>query len=73
VRTPSRHKFPCSKIQVQETFDQYNRVIPHWAHSGQTPDEIYFKTGTDVPSELKTAAVKARVARREVNLTTKRC
>jgi putative transposase len=65
--------FAAVERQVNFYIDQYNRVIPHSAHSGQTPDEIYFKTGTDVTSELQAAAVKARVARREVNLTTKRC
>jgi hypothetical protein len=65
--------FAAVEKQVNFYIDQYNRVIPHSAHSGQTPDEIYFKTGTEVPSELQAAAVKARVARRETNLTTKRC
>jgi putative transposase len=65
--------FATVEKQVNFYIDQYNRVIPHSAHSGQTPDEIYFKTGINVPSELQAAAVKARVSRREVNLTTKRC
>ena len=27
---------------------EYNQVMPHWAHKGLTPDEVYFGTGTGV-------------------------
>jgi hypothetical protein len=56
--------FAAVERQVNFYIDQYNRVIPHSAHSRQTPDEIYFKTGTEVPSELQAAAVKERRAPR---------
>ena len=46
---------------------EHNRVIPHSAFKGQTPDEIYFGTGDEVPDELKTAKEVARAERMEVN------
>ncbi|MDZ4847827.1 MAG: hypothetical protein SGI77_00910 [Pirellulaceae bacterium] len=48
--------------------DQHNRCIPHSAFKGQTPDEMYFATGADVPEKLQAARVVARQARREANL-----
>jgi hypothetical protein len=32
--------------------DQHNRVLPHSAFRGQTPDETYFGTGSTVPADL---------------------
>ncbi len=42
---------------------QHNSVLPHSAARGQTPDEMYFGTGSDVPDDLaaqKSAALQAR-------------
>jgi putative transposase len=32
--------------------DEHNRVLPHSAFRGQTPDEMYFGTGDAVPADL---------------------
>jgi transposase InsO family protein len=42
---------------------EYNATIPHAAFSGQTPDEVYFGRGAEVPAELE-AAKRAAQARR---------
>ena len=47
--------------------EEHNRVLPHAAFRGQTPDEMYFATGRTVPAHLKSGAVEARRARREAN------
>ena len=43
--------------------DQHNRVIPHSAFHGQTPDEMYFGTGEAVPADFghASAAHRSRV------------
>jgi putative transposase len=40
---------------------------PHSAFRGQTPDEMYFKTGDRIPEELEAARQQARQARAEAN------
>jgi putative transposase len=40
--------------------DEHNRVLPHSAFCGQTPDEMYFGTGDAVPADLTSGAVAAR-------------
>jgi putative transposase len=47
--------------------DEHNRVLPHSAFRGQTPDEMYFGTGSTVPADLKSYAAAARRARRKAN------
>ena len=47
--------------------DQYNTVLPHSAFSGQTPDEMYFGDGNEVPDQLTEAREKARQERIEWN------
>ena len=47
--------------------DEHNRVLPHSAFRGQTPDEMYFGTGDAVPAHLTSGAVAARRARAETN------
>jgi putative transposase len=47
--------------------DQHNSHLPHAAFQGQTPDEMYFDTGADVPNRLQAARVAARQARLAVN------
>src|SRR5467141_367294 len=40
--------------------DDHNRVLPHSAFRGQTPDEMYFGTGDAVPADLTSGAAAAR-------------
>jgi putative transposase len=47
--------------------DEHNRVLPHSAFRGQTPDEMYFSTGDGVPTDLTSRAAAARRARVEAN------
>ena len=47
--------------------DQHNRVIPHSAFKGQTPDEMYFGKGSDIPNQLSDARSVARQARLAAN------
>jgi len=47
--------------------DQHNRVLPHSACRGQTPDEIYFGTEDAPPADLTARAAAARRARVEAN------
>ena len=46
---------------------EHNAYLPHSAFRGQTPDEMYFGTGTDVPKQLESARQAARQSRMEVN------
>jgi transposase InsO family protein len=56
-------------VRKQTAFyvDQHNRVIPHSAFKGQTPDEMYFGQGSIVPSQLSDARAAAREARMTAN------
>ena len=47
--------------------DEHNRVPPHSAFRGQTPDEMYFGIGDTVPADLTSGAATARRTRVEVN------
>ena len=47
--------------------EEHNRVLPHSAFRGQTPDEMYFGTGDAVPADLTSRAAAARQARAEAN------
>ena len=47
--------------------DEHNRVLPHSAFRGQTPDEMYFGTGDAVPADLTSRAAAARRTRVEAN------
>ena len=46
---------------------EHNSRLPHSAFRGQTPDEMYFKTGDNIPGKLEAARHMARKARAEVN------
>ena len=46
---------------------EHNPRLPHSALRGQTPDEMYFKTGDSIPEELEAARQEARQARAEAN------
>ncbi len=58
-----------STIETLVTFyvDEHNTQLPHSAFRGQTPDEMYFGTGNDIPAELEAARISARQSRMEVN------
>ena len=47
--------------------DEHNRVLPHSAFRGQTPDEMYFATGDEVPAALASQVTAARRTRVEAN------
>ncbi len=47
--------------------DEHNRVIPHAAFRGLTPDEMYFGTAAARGSELSSRMAAARVARLQAN------
>jgi hypothetical protein len=47
--------------------DEHNRVLPHSAFRGQTPDEMYFGTADTIPADLRTRAAAARRARVAAN------
>ena len=49
--------------------EEHNRVLPHSAFRGQTPDEMYFGAGEAVPADLTARAAAARRARVEANRT----
>ena len=46
---------------------EYNAVIPHTAFRGQTPDEVYFGHGDQVPEELETGRRAAQARRLAAN------
>ena len=46
---------------------EHNSRLPHSAFRGQTPDEMYFKTGDSIPEKLEAARQEARQARAEAN------
>jgi transposase InsO family protein len=50
--------------------EEHNTRLPHSAFPGQTPDEMYFGTGSQVPSDLETKRKEARVARMAANRAT---
>ena len=47
--------------------EEHNARLPHSAFCGQTPDEMYFGTGDDVPAKLADARQAARQARLQAN------
>jgi len=42
---------------------QHNETMPHSAFRGQTPDEMYFGTGNDIPGQLEVRRAAARSRR----------
>ena len=52
---------------VEFYVQEHNRVLPHSAFRGQTPDEMYFSRGDAVPADLTARAAAARRARAEAN------
>lgn len=53
----------------------YNDEIPHAAFQGQTPDEMYYGTGADIPAKLEQAKIISRAARLGANraMTCRQC
>ena len=47
--------------------DQHNSHLPHSAFKGQTPDEMYYGTGDDIPKTLEEAKLQARELRLKSN------
>ena len=47
--------------------DQHNSHLPHSAFKGQTPDEMYYGTGDDIPKTLEEANLQARELRLKSN------
>jgi len=47
--------------------EQHNSVVPHFAFAGQTPDEMYFGRGDQVPVDLAAGRARAREARMKSN------
>jgi len=43
--------------------DEHNRVIPHSAFRGQTPDEMYFRTGDALPADLTSRRARLQANR----------
>jgi putative transposase len=58
---------PKLRSLVAYYVEQHNERIPHSAFRGQTPDEMYFGTGSEVPGELEQAKRRARERRLERN------
>ena len=58
-----------STIRRLVTFyvQEHNTRLPHSAFRGQTPDEMYFATGNEIPRQLEIARKAARQARMVVN------
>src|SRR5262249_46761026 len=52
---------------VEFYVQEHNRVLPHSAFRGQTPDEMYFGTGDAIPANLTVRAAAARRARAKAN------
>ena len=54
------------------TFDvaAHNSQVPHSAFRGQTPDEVYFSTGAEVPISLQAARKRAQRDRSAANRET---
>jgi hypothetical protein len=46
---------------------EHNRVLPHSAFRGQTPDEVYFGTAEAIPADLTARRAAARRARMAAN------
>jgi len=47
--------------------EEHNSRLPHSAFRGQTPDEMYFGTGSHIPEQLEEAKAVARLERLDSN------
>jgi len=59
----------AAKVRTLVAFyvEEHNGTLPHSAFRGQTPDEMYFGTGEDVPGRLAEGKAEARQGRLEEN------
>ena len=64
---PPKVAGPLHQKLVAFYVQEHNSRLPHSAFRGQTPDEMYFKTGDSIPEELELARQEARLARAEAN------
>ena len=60
------HLDSVTNVQKLVSFyvEQHNQYLPHSAFDAQTPDEMYFGTGAEIPKQLEEDRVAARTARR---------
>jgi putative transposase len=61
------HSLDSVRRLVTFYVNEHNRVLPHSAFRGQTPDEMYFGTGDTGPADLTSRAAAARRARVQAN------
>ena len=61
------HSFGALERLVSFYVSEHNSNMPHAAFHGQTPDEVYFGRGDQVPDQLAEAGRLARQARLETN------
>jgi hypothetical protein len=47
--------------------EQHNAHLPHSDFCGQTPDEMYFGTGSEIPKQLEASRSTARRSRMDAN------
>jgi putative transposase len=47
--------------------NQHNKHLPHFAFRGQTPDEMYFGTGSTIPKKLEASGIAALESRMDAN------
>jgi len=59
----------ADRVLAHDAFyvEEHNTKMPHAAFRGQTPDEMYFSTATNLPGELAEAKRNARAARLTAN------
>ena len=57
----------CHRTTLAFYVEEHNRHLPHSAFGGQTPDEMYFGTGNDIPKQLAASRNAARQLRMETN------
>ena len=50
------HSFAALERLISFYVSEHNSNMPHAAFHGQTPDEVYFRRGDDVPDQLAEAA-----------------
>ena len=55
------------KMLIGFYVSEHNARLPHSAFRGQTPDEMYYGTGSHIPREIELARKGARQARLEAN------
>jgi len=63
----SLDSFAALRRLVDFYVDQHNGVMPHAAFQGQTPNEVFFGIGDDVPKKLAAARKAARERRLKEN------